>query len=93
MPFCSWDHTARFWNPRRSNPPVPQITLGLRVIDRALSSFTGPELHGYEIDSADTLPPVWQLLTTDTNLSTTTILPVNTATNPPVRFYRVRLLD
>ena len=75
------------------NPPVPQITSGLRITDRPFLSFAGPEFHGYEIDGTDVLPPVWQALVTDTNVSATTTIPVSAATNSPARFYRVKLLN
>jgi hypothetical protein len=75
------------------NPPTPHITLKLRVTDRPMLSFTGPEFHGYEIDGSDGLPAAWQTLATDTNLSATTTLPVSAATNSPTRFYRVKLLN
>jgi hypothetical protein len=75
------------------NPAAPQITLGLIETDRPFLTFTGPEAHGYEIDGSDILPPVWQLLTTVTNVSATTTLPVSAATNSAARFYRVKLLN
>ena len=75
------------------HPGTPAITLRFRQTDRALLSFTGPETHGYEIQSSDTLPPVWQTLNMATNLSATTTIPDNTATNSSMRLYRVRLLD
>jgi hypothetical protein len=75
------------------NPPVPQITLRLRLTDRPFLSFTGPEFHGYEVDGTDVLPPVWQTLATDTNVSSTTTLPVSASTNSAVRIYRVKMLN
>jgi hypothetical protein len=75
------------------NPPAPQITLRLRQTDRPFLSFTGPEFHGYEIDGTDVLPPVWQTLATDTNVSPTTTLPVSATTNSSARIYRVKMLN
>lgn len=75
------------------NPPADQINLALYITDRPFLSFTGPEARGYEIDGTDVLPPAWQSLTTFTNVSATTTLPVSPATNANARFYRVQLLN
>jgi hypothetical protein len=75
------------------NPPADEISLVLSETDRPFLSFTGPEGRGYEIDGADTLPPVWQSLATFTNVSATTTLPVSPATNSNARFYRMKLLN
>ncbi|HYV28169.1 MAG TPA: hypothetical protein VFA77_11585, partial [Candidatus Eisenbacteria bacterium] len=75
------------------NPPEPQVSLALKQTEQTFLSFTGPEYHGYEIQSSDGLPPVWQPLGTLTNASATTTLPISAGTNLSSRFYRVRLLD
>jgi hypothetical protein len=74
-------------------PPMPQVNLSLKQTDQSLLSFSGPEYHGYEIQSTDGLPPNWQPLLTVTNVSATTTLPISTSTNPVARFYRARSLN
>jgi hypothetical protein len=75
------------------NPPAAQITLGLRQTMQPFLSFTGPEFHGYEIQAADSFPPVWQPVAVVTNAGFTTTLPVSPSTNGPARFYRARMLN
>jgi len=60
--------------------------LKFRQTGSAMLSFCGPETHGYDIQSSDALPPVWQFLKTVTNLSATTTIPDNAATNSPCGF-------
>jgi hypothetical protein len=71
----------------------PEVTVRLREGEGPLVSFTGPELRGYEIQSAASLPPAWQTWTTLTNLSSTTTLPDVSSTNVSVRFYRAKLVN
>jgi hypothetical protein len=75
------------------NPPVPQITLGLRQTDRPFLSLAAPEGQGYEIQSTDSFPPDWQPLLTLTNTSATTTLPVKPSGTNNARFYRVKSLN
>lgn len=75
------------------NPPPPAISLALRPGNPSCLSITAPEWHGYEILSATSLPPIWESLTTLSNFSATTTIPVVPTTNSSARFYRARSLN
>jgi hypothetical protein len=73
------------------NAPTPSFSLELK---RNLPGFlwmTGPEAHGYQIDSTDSLSNAWTPVTVITNLSATTILPVGSSNG--ARFYRGKVVN
>jgi hypothetical protein len=75
------------------HPPPPVVEMGISRTDRRFVSFTGAELHGYEIQKSESLTGVWEPLFTVTNLSARTTIPDVSATNSAMRFYRAKLLD
>jgi hypothetical protein len=75
------------------HPPPPVVEMAVTRGDRRFVSFTGPVLHGYEIQKSDFLSGAWEPLFTVTNLSPRTTIPDASATNSATRFYRAKLLD